>query len=59
MGQRSKLFEYKYQSALLILFVYLTFKVSKISLEIVEIFISLGRFSGFSFVEFRQTIYFI
>lgn len=59
MGQRSKLFEYQYQSALVILSVYLTFKVSKISLEIIEILISLGRFGGFSFVEFPQTIYLI
>lgn len=59
VGQRSKLFEYQYQSALLILSVYLTFKVSKISLETAEILILLGRFSGFSFVEFPQTIYLI
>lgn len=59
VGQRSKLLGYQYQSALLIPSVYLTFKVSKISLEKAEILISPGRFSGFGFVKFLQTIYLI
>lgn len=56
VGQRSKLLGYKHQSMSLFFSVHLTFKVSKIYCERVEILMSLGRFSVFSFAEFPQTI---